>query len=137
MIRGGGHKFKSKTDAMNRRVQSWWCLTCDARHYTKRKMCDCGSTDLHYFPSEAEAKRFAQLKLELRSGLISDLELQPQYHIVINGLKITTYRGDFRYRRDGNLVVEDVKGNEEYLTDLFKLKRALVEAIYGQKITIT
>jgi hypothetical protein len=100
-------------------------------------MCRCGSTDLHYFPSEAEAKRFATLKLELRCGVISDLELQPEYHIVINGVKITTYRADFRYTRYGGQVVEDVKGSEEYLTDLFKLKRKLVEAVYGVRLLIT
>lgn len=129
--------FRSKNDAMNRRVQSWWCLSCDKRYWTKSKTCICGSTNLQYFPSEAEARRFAALKLELRCGLISDLELQPQYHIVIKGKKITTYRADFRYTKDGAQVVEDVKGSEQHLTDLFKLKRKMVEAVYGIRILIT
>ena len=131
------NQFRSKTDAMNRRVQSWWCLTCDARHYTKRKTCDCGSTDLHYFPSEAEAKRYAQLKLELRCGLISNLELQPSYPFVVNGIKITTYRADFKYTRNGLQVIEDVKGDENYLTDVFKNNRKMMAAFYGLEITIT
>lgn len=128
--------FKSKLDAMNRRVQSWWCLTCDARYWTKQKRCKCGSTDLHYFPSEAEANRFATLKLHLKCGLISDLQLQPQYHVVLNGVKVTSYRADFKYTKDGTTVVEDVKGSEQYLTDVFKLKRKLVEAIYGFRLLI-
>jgi len=93
--------------------------------------------DLHYFPSEAEAHRFAALKLELRCGLISDLELQPYYPVVLDGTVMTTYKADFRYMRDGVQVVEDVKGNEEYLTDLFKLKRKLIEHIYKLRLTIT
>jgi ribosomal protein L40E len=129
--------FRSKTEAMNRRVQSWFCLSCDTRHWTKPKICKCGSTDLHYFPSEAEARRFAALKLELRCGLISDLELQPEYHIVMNGVKITTYRADFRYTKDGSQVVEDVKGSEKHATSLFKLKRKMVEAEFGIRLLIT
>lgn len=129
--------FRSKTDAMNRRVQSWWCLTCNARYWTKTNTCKCGSGDLQYFPSEAEANRFAALKLELRCGLISELELQPKYNIVMNGVEITTYRADFRYMKDGKQVVEDVKGSEQYITDVFKLKRKMVEAVFGIRITIT
>ena len=136
-MRANRNKFRSKTDAMNRRVQSWWCLKCDSRVYKKKKKCSCGASDFHYFPSEAEAKRFAQLKLELRCGTISNLELQPSYPFVVNDIKITTYKADFRYARDGEWVIEDVKGNKDYLTDVFKYKRKMMKAFYGLEITIT
>jgi hypothetical protein len=88
------------------------------------------------FHSEDEAKRYSQLLLLERARHINKLELQPKYNIEINGIKITEYIGDFRYFDviRGARVLEDVKG---VMTDLFKVKRKLVEALYpGTKITI-
>jgi hypothetical protein len=60
-------------------------------------------------------------------GEIRDLELQPRFPIVINGKKVCTYIADFAYRdgQSGNKHVEDSKG---YRTDLYRLKKKLVEA---------
>ena len=92
------------------------------------------------FASKAEAERYCELRLLLRAGQISNLEMQPKFPISINGVKICTYVADFRYfSRDdgpqnqvGHLHVEDVKGTK---TPVYRLKKKLVEALYpGVKI---
>lgn len=84
-----------------------------------------------WFDSKKEAHRYQQLKLMLRAGKISDLELQPRYDIVVNGEKICYYKADFRYIENGELVVEDVKGMQ---TSVYKLKKKLVKACHGIEI---
>lgn len=91
--------------------------------------------DGYFFRSRAEHRRYCELKLLLAGAVIASLELQPRYPVVINGAKICTYVADFRYRdneRDGVEVVEDVKGAR---TQLYCLKKKLVEALYGIVIT--
>ena len=93
--------------------------------------------DGHWFASAAEAKRYLQLKDMQQDDLIEDLVLQPSYPIVHHGKPITTYRADFRYvvlnelKRAEAVVVEDVKG---MVTDVYLIKKKLVEAQYGLKI---
>ena len=84
------------------------------------------------FASKAEARRYGELKLLKNAGKIRNLELQPKYLLDVGGKRIGTYIADFRYRLDGVLIVEDVKG---FCTPVYKLKKKLVEALYG--ITIT
>ena len=81
------------------------------------------------FHSRAEAARYSELHLMAKAGTIKDLRLQVPYKIVVNGKNICTYRADFVYKNaSGKEVVEDVKG---YRTDVYRLKKKLVEAIYG------
>lgn len=93
--------------------------------------------DGHWFASAAEAKRYVQLKDMQQDDLIEDLVLQPSYPIIHNGKPITTYRADFRYvvlnelKRSEAVVVEDVKG---MITDVYLIKKKLVEAQYNLKI---
>jgi len=103
------------------------------------------------FDSKREAKRYTELKLLEKSGMITHLELQPTYDITINGAKICKYKADFRYftvRQENNeqyynskgewqtptmtgdkegQIVEDVKG---FKTPIYRLKKKLVEACY-------
>jgi hypothetical protein len=89
--------------------------------------------DGQYFQSKAELLRYQQLKIMLEAGLISDLETQPSYPIVINNQKICSYRADFRYKvidelgRTLRICVEDVKG---WKTDVYVIKKKLVEAVH-------
>jgi len=83
------------------------------------------------FDSQAEGRRFSQLKLLLRAGTIEDLVLQPRFPFVVNGIKVCTYVADFGYREADESVVEDVKGVK---TDVYRIKRALMKAIYGIEI---
>lgn len=85
------------------------------------------------FDSQAEARRYGELKLLERGKFIHKLELQPCYPIQVNGKHICTYVGDFRYFEGGLRVLEDVKGMQ---TPEFKLKKKLVEALYDVKIRI-
>ena len=129
--------FKSKTDAMNRRVHCWMCLKCGVIYTKKQKQCIvCFEKEFQYFPSKAEYNRYNQLALELECGLISNLELQPAFPVILNGVKTFTYKADFKYTRDGNQVIEDVKGSPDHLTDIFVLKRKVVEAVYGIQLII-
>lgn len=89
------------------------------------------------FDSKREAARYSALQLLVRAGEIVDLEVQPTYPIIIadpQGMPVivAAYRADFRYRRGRDVVVEDVKGVR---TPLYRLKKKLVEALYGIKIT--
>ena len=86
------------------------------------------------FASKAEAARYGVLRRMETLGLIRGLELQPRFACDVNGAHVCTYVADFAYFRENERVVEDVKG---LATDVFKLKRRLVEAIYpGVRIEI-
>ena len=78
------------------------------------------------FDSRKEARRYDELMVMLKSGLISDLRLQPQFtlqesYVTETGERIRAvrYTADFSYRFGGKLVIEDVKSGptrtKEYL----------------------
>jgi hypothetical protein len=120
--------------------------------WTKHKYRAIKTTvDGKTFDSKKEAKRYTELKLLEKTGMITHLELQPEYQITINGAKICKYKADFRYftvrqenreqytnskgewqtptmtgDKEGQ-IVEDVKG---YKTPIYRLKKRLVEACY-------
>jgi hypothetical protein len=85
------------------------------------------------FHSKGEAGRYSQLKLMEKDGLISELELQPKYPIVINGVKVCNVILDFRYIEDGQLIIEDFKGMDPPIS---KLKRKLVKAVHDIDVKI-
>lgn len=80
------------------------------------------------FDSRREANRYAELRLELLAGDITDLELQKPYSLDVNGIHICDYVADFVYQRNGKQTVEDAKGKA---TVEYKIKRALMRAIHG------
>ena len=93
------------------------------------------------FDSQKEARRYDELMIMLRTGLISDLRLQPQFtlqesYVTETGERIRAvrYTADFSYRFGGKLVVEDVKSGptrtKEYLRN-----RKFMRAKYGIDIT--
>lgn len=132
-------KFKSRHDAMNQRQHLWCCLQCHTTWPTKTNTCPACHTATQYFASKAEYRRYQVLRVELQAGTISQLTLQPVYRIVINSQPICKYLGDFKYIRDGETIVEDVKGSRDprYHEPVFKLKKKLVEAVHGIEIHIT
>ena len=85
------------------------------------------------FDSKREAERYCELKILLRSGLISELELQPTFVLVPaftkNGIRYRDikYIADFQYVENGKTIIEDVKGVK---TEVYKIKRKLFENIY-------
>lgn len=98
--------------------------------------------DGHRFDSIKEAKRYQELRLLEKMGEIRDLKLQPSWGFSVAGNtvsirsagfpngKAVKYKADFSYTdcKTGELAVEDVKGMR---TDVYKLKRALMEACHG------
>lgn len=84
------------------------------------------------FASKSEAARYAHLKLLVRIGEISDLELQPAFDFILDGTKICRYIADFRYREvaTGEIIVEDVKSTPTK-TPEYRIKKKLMYAFYG------
>jgi hypothetical protein len=87
------------------------------------------TTDGIRFDSKSEERRYNELLLLERSGVISDLKLQPSFELQpafdYNGEKIRSikYVADFSYKNsDGTTTIEDVKGMK---TEVYKLKRKL------------
>ena len=99
------------------------------------------------FASQKEARRYVDLKLLERGGAITGLKLQPQFPLLCGGKPVqirsagypegrkAKYIADFSYvTRDGDMIVEDVKGMD---TPVSRLKRALVEAEYQIRVLVT
>jgi len=91
------------------------------------------------FASQKEGKRYQELLLLQKAKKIKNLRLQPKYPISINNKKICTYIADFEYYRLSNgesveIITEDCKG---FLTPIYKIKRKLMNAVYGIIITET
>ncbi len=95
------------------------------------------------FASGTEAKRYCELLLLVKVKAITALVLQPHIQIKIqdtyimmrsprypNGRKLT-YVADFSYvdKDTGKMIIEDVKMQSGHRTDVYKIKRALVEAM--------
>lgn len=83
------------------------------------------------FDSKLEAKRYSELKLLEKAGVIKGLELQPKFRLIPTFRKNgKTYRGityiaDFAYYDENErYIVEDVKG---YKTKEYQIKRKLFE----------
>lgn len=104
------------------------------------------------FDSKREMKRYLGLKEAQDKGIITDLELQPKYELIpaireeyIKHLKTKdkvetrtvqlaiTYTADFRYKKDGVTVVEDVKAspNMAALDKAFLLKEKMFRYFFG------
>ena len=87
------------------------------------------------FDSKKEANRYQELLLLERAGLISDIECQPRYDLVVNTHKLGFYRADFRYREvvTDMVMVEDVK-SPATRTAVYQLKKKLMKALYSIEI---
>lgn len=93
------------------------------------------------FASKLEAKRYTELKLLEKQGVIKDLELQPSYDLIPSFKKDnktyrkSTYKADFSYFdiENNKTIVEDTKG---FKTPVYMLKKKLFEYNYPN-LTIT
>lgn len=104
------------------------------------------------FDSKKEARRWAELQLLQRSGTINNLQRQVTFELIPairepdttgprGGVKPgkliqypVKYIADFVYTRNGETVVEDVKG---YRTPEYKLKKKLMLWVHGIRILET
>ena len=98
------------------------------------------------FASKREAARYQELKMLEKAGQIEHLQLQPSFPLYVYRDKgagiyigaqaervfVGSYIADFRYwdrtTAPPGEVVEDVKGVR---TDIYKLKKKIVEACHG------
>ena len=88
------------------------------------------------FDSKKEAKRYLELKILEKAGVIKDLRRQVPY-VLINKSRYgraIKYVADFVYLENGQLVVEDVKGVR---TPVYKLKKRLMAEVYGIEVKET
>lgn len=92
------------------------------------------------FDSKREARRYVELTMLQRAGVICWLERQVPYLLYAPALRaaadgelviVGTWLADFRYVEGGRVVIEDVKGVK---TAVYRLKKKLVEATYGVRI---
>lgn len=92
--------------------------------------------DGHTFDSIKEAKRYGELKLMQKAGLIGFLELQVVYELKVNEQKICNYIADFVYvdAKTGEKVVEDVKSEPTRKIAKYRQKKKLMKAIYNIEI---
>lgn len=98
-------------------------------------------TEVGVFDSKKELTRYKQLLEEVSKGNISKLSRQVEYELIpsqfINKKCVErkcSYKADFVYMKDGDLIVEDVKSpitrkNAEYI-----IKRKLMLFRYGIRI---
>jgi len=98
--------------------------------------------------SKREYVRYCELLLLQRAGEIASLTVHPRFPIEVGGIPIMikskryhkgrqlTYVADFTYRdtRDDCFVIEDVKMQSGHRTEVYKIKRALMDAM-GQPVT--
>lgn len=110
------------------------------------------------FDSKKEARRYCELQLLLRAGQIEELQLQKEFELIPAQYeyferygkkgqrlqdgkrcveKSCVYKADFAYIKDGQMVVEDVKGYRDPRSAgyaKFVIKRKLMLWRYGVKI---
>jgi hypothetical protein len=91
--------------------------------------------DDYIFDSIQESRRYKELKIQLETGDIKELTLQPRFLLQEafkkNGkhYRKIEYIADFMYWQNGKYIVEDVKGLQ---TDVFKLKHKMFEKMYPE-----
>jgi hypothetical protein len=84
------------------------------------------------FRSKGEADRYDDLLLRERAGEITRLEYEPEsYPLLVNGIKVTSYKPDFRYQEDGATIVEDFKSSATARARDWPIRKKLMLAIYG------
>ena len=94
------------------------------------------------FDSQKEADYYSKLKLLERAKEIVKFERQVKMPIEINSIHIAYYVLDFKvYYPNGDIKHIDIKAkdkktNKWITTDVFKLKKKLIEAIYKIKIEL-
>lgn len=89
------------------------------------------------FASQAEAKRYSELKTLEKANEISALVLQPKFPLYdVTGFCVGHWIADFQYRchRRGTTIVEDVK-SKATRTALYRWKKRHFESQYRMQIT--
>ena len=112
------------------------------KKYGNKKTTRTVGDKTYEFDSLKEARRFDELLALYRAGQIDGLTLQPEYEIAgwaydkQNNKKLRPrfYVADFRYIKDGRLIVEDVKSPITRKNPVYRLKKHLFLERYGNKV---
>lgn len=84
------------------------------------------------FDSKREAKRWGELNILLKGGMITNLKRQVPFNLDVKGRSVGTYYADFTYHDDkGFYVVEDVKSIITRKDPVYRLKKRLMDAIHN------
>ena len=90
------------------------------------------------FDSQAEADRYMELLVGQKAGIISELECHPHFDLIPSqkvpgqrSFRPHGYTADFRYKRDGEVVVEDVKSVRTREERDYIINRKLMFMIHG------
>jgi hypothetical protein len=90
------------------------------------------------FDSMKEAGRYLYLRNLRDAGLVTELRLQHRWEIFVDtptGRRhIAWWLSDFDYWLEGAHLVEDVKSTPTRNNPVYRLKRKLIEALYGFEI---
>lgn len=92
----------------------------------------------HKHASKREATRCVELHLLQQAGQIAGLQVEPQYHFVIDGRQVTFpngrragYKPDWSYIEGGVKVCEDLK-SDATATEAFALRAALFRHLFPE-----
>lgn len=94
--------------------------------------------DGYVFDSGKECRRYKELRLLEKAGVITGLYVHPNFILqegfIWRGKKIRpiTYEADFMYKENGITIVEDVKGGKATQTQLFKVKVKMFKKLYPE-----
>lgn len=98
------------------------------------------------FDSVHESTVYGDLKLQVRSGLISKLQVHPQFKLIVNGVAIGKYTPDFTYHdRQDRVHVIDAKGFKKSkktgkllprVDRDFSLKKKLMLALFALEVEV-
>ena len=85
------------------------------------------------FDSKREAKRYGELKIMEKAGLITQLETQPVYRLEVNGKLVCKYIADIEYfdKATQLFIVEDVKSPYTAKLPVYRLKNKLMKALHN------
>lgn len=92
------------------------------------------------FDSQKECRRWFELKMLERGGIIRNLQRQVTFPMIVNGQKVCDYIADHQYDEISNgkwiRIVEDVKSEATRKERTFSLKRKLLNACHGVTLRI-
>lgn len=94
------------------------------------------------FDSQSEADRYMELLVMQKAGIIKDLECHPKYDLIPSqkvpgkqSFRAHGYTADFRYIRDGEEIVEDVKSIRTREERDYIINRKLMYMLKGIYVT--
>lgn len=111
----------------------WEKFTPNAQPVAKRQKYGNQKTDYNgvTFDSKKELKKWQELQLLEKSGLISDLQRQVAFPLIVNGRHVGRFTADYTWIEDGQKVVADAKSAPTRKETAYRLRKRVFEAQYA------